>query len=504
MSRREALAFVLLVLGMLGSLVYFVHGWYAATNDGAMYILTGRSLLAGEGYSMLGQPFLIRPPAFSAMLVPILALWDGTQELFYWINLYVSLWGVAGCALFYFVVRARLGALVAFCCVLALWLNPGYQTLCNQPMSDVPGTTLLFACLLLERWTNRRPSLRNDLLLGVFIGLSAYVRSVDLLLMPAILGVRFLDRFWPAKTRVESESGPESAKHYWGRTLLLGLGTLLIMLPWNLRNAANEPTQPTDQVLLASYGGGMWHTDQGDLSSPRVSTQEILERVPKQWEKSVDTLGTRLMRVGSEGWVYPIAMFFLIALGVVFLKRRESAELFCIGSLLVIVVYFGFATRLLLPIYALALPAAAELIRDTIDLVRSKLGQPVAALGLLALAAWDFEPEFLWAEVQHEHTRLGMAATRIEAWSEPDAVLASGRAWHLGVLLKRPVYALEFTWLRHRRPEELEQLIERYGINTVVLTAWEARDRMLANQYIDERYGAAKKSDAYVSVYRVR
>ncbi len=499
MTRREGLALGGLVLGMLVSLYFFVHAWYAATNDGAMYILTARSLLRGEGYSMLGQPFLIRPPAFSVLLAPILALKDGTSELFYWINMYVSLFGVLGCTLFYFVVRARLGAMLAWCAALALWLNPGFQTLCNQPMSDVPGTALLFGCLLLERFVARNPSWRRDLLLGICIGLAAYVRSVDLLLMPAILGVRFLARIWPPKNNTACD---ESARSYWTRSLMLAAGTILVMLPWNLRNRALEPTQPVDQVLLASYGGGMWHTDKGDLSSPKVSTQDILDRIPVQWEKTRDTLGTRLMRAGSG--ITQIAGFFLLALLVIFIKRRESAELFCLGSLLVILVYFGFATRLLLPIYALALPAAAEMLCDLIGLVRKSAGKPLAAVGLLALSAADFHPHFGWQEVEQGHTRLERAKRRIQAWSEPDAVFASGRAWHLGVLLEQPVYALEFTWLRDPRPRAIEALIDRYGINTVVLTNWEARDRMLQNQYIDRKYQKTKQSDAYVSVYRVR
>jgi hypothetical protein len=47
-------------------LLWTVHPWYDATNDGSMYIATARALLAGEGYSYLGSPFLIRPPGFSA------------------------------------------------------------------------------------------------------------------------------------------------------------------------------------------------------------------------------------------------------------------------------------------------------------------------------------------------------------------------------------------------------------------------------------------------------
>ena len=92
-SRLEWLALLALTVGLLASLAWFVHPWYDPTNDGAMYILAGRSLAAGEGYSMLGEPFRIRPPGFAVMIAPILAL-RGTD--FFALNLLVSLFGVGG------------------------------------------------------------------------------------------------------------------------------------------------------------------------------------------------------------------------------------------------------------------------------------------------------------------------------------------------------------------------------------------------------------------------
>jgi hypothetical protein len=38
------------------------HPWFDPMNDAATYILVARSLAAGEGYRLLGESFVLRPP----------------------------------------------------------------------------------------------------------------------------------------------------------------------------------------------------------------------------------------------------------------------------------------------------------------------------------------------------------------------------------------------------------------------------------------------------------
>src|SRR5688572_18014003 len=170
--RHAAWASVALVLAV--SLPFSVHPWYDPTNDGSMYIATARALVAGEGYSFLGEPFRIRPPGFACVIAPVLAL-RGTD--FYALNLTVSLWGALGVLAFHFLLRPRLGAILAALVALVVWFNPGYQRLCNQVMSDVPGWTLLVACLGLAARAGRRSGAGRALALGAAIGLASLVRS---------------------------------------------------------------------------------------------------------------------------------------------------------------------------------------------------------------------------------------------------------------------------------------------------------------------------------------
>ena len=511
-SRGERISLALLALGMLASLAWSVHPWYDPTNDGAMYVLTGRAIAEGAGYSMLGQPFTIRPPGFSFLIAPILA-WAG-DDPFFALNLFVSLFGVLGCVLLYFWARERVGRALAWCLAAALWANPGYQLLCNQPMSDVPGLALLLACLLLERAADRRASWRRDLVLGLAIGAFAYVRSQIVLLAPAILAMRVVRRFLPVRRPSsdeprESAESPESVRRWASRLGVLLATVALCQVPWTMRNSAVAPPPPADQTRLYSYSSGMFHEDMGDPSSRRLSTGEILGRIPQRGGQMLSVLASRMSGHPSPSYV---GVGLLACVLVVLVRRRESAELFVLGSSALVSIYFGFAARLLLPIYALALPAAVLVVRD---LVRwcgrraglaydggARAGSLVAGLALASLIVHDFDPRQGWRDIEHEHRQLEEIVRRFDARVAPDAVLASHRPWHYAVLMRRPIYSLEFAIRRAGgRVAAAEPLIDKYGIDTVILSPVRVLHPEVL-QYFDARYGPVQGSLA--RVYRVR
>src|SRR5215831_18804377 len=70
-DRPATLALVALLFVALSSLFWLVPPWYEAgdeTNDASIYIACAKSMLAGEGYAYLGEPFTVRPPGFSALI----------------------------------------------------------------------------------------------------------------------------------------------------------------------------------------------------------------------------------------------------------------------------------------------------------------------------------------------------------------------------------------------------------------------------------------------------
>jgi hypothetical protein len=75
----------------------------------------------GEGYSLVGVPFAIRPPGFAALIAPILAL-RGTD--FFALNLFVALCGAVAVFLLFVLERPRLGTLLASFVAIAICSTP--------------------------------------------------------------------------------------------------------------------------------------------------------------------------------------------------------------------------------------------------------------------------------------------------------------------------------------------------------------------------------------------
>lgn len=509
-SRAERVGLALFALAVLASLAWFVHPWYEANSDSAMYIATARSLVDGDGYTMLGMPFRVRPPGFSLLLAPVLAL-AGTD--FAALNSLVAAFGAALAILLLVFLRARIGYLLALLVAASVWLNPGFQRMCNQVLSDVPGAALWLGCLLLERWAARLPSARREVLLGAAIGLASYVRSSSILLVPAIvlsrLIARWLDRGAP--------DDPAEKRLSWPRFAGLRLGIVAavafaVVVPWTARNAITAPPGAADQTKLYDYWTATWHRDLGDPTSPRKGVHAMLEPVPVRMQQMAAVLGSRLqgrspgaeVPIGKPPPLYPLtALLLIVCLLIVGVRRRAPADLFCIGNLVLISVYFGFAPRLLLPVYVLALPAVVEVARDLLRLVlEPRIATGIAAAGLALLMAGDLEPRRGWVALQTHHLAFVERAAAVDAMIAPDARVASRLGYNWSVYLERPVYSLHHTLQRAGRVDAVEQVIDKYGIDTVVLSPTDVNESQLV-PYFRTRYGRGTRA-ADVIVWRVR
>ncbi|HEX6883456.1 MAG TPA: hypothetical protein VF530_08755 [Planctomycetota bacterium] len=442
-------------------LAFGVHPWYDPTNDGSMYLITARALAAGEGYTYLGEPFVIRPPGFPALLAPLVAL-RGTD--FHALNLFVSATGALGVVLFHLLLRPRLGLLLATLVPLVLWFNPGHQRMANQVMSDVPGWTLLVACLLLARqpWA-RTP--RGAFGLGLALGLAALVRSANVLLVPALVayeGLQLLPR-----------AGRAGWKGALRRCAALALGALLVSVPWSVRNQLVRPPPPAEQTTLYSYSTALLHTDLGDPASPRVTASEFLGRFPRQMSKSLHSLGTRLGDGAPAPHVLAVALLLLGALLVSAVRRRAPEDLWGLAMLGVVAFYFAYAGRLMLPLFALAIPAAVELARDLLArFLGARAGLLGAALLCLAWIAVDWAPRAGWKEIEGLHEAQVRLARQVNERLPPEARLGAYRAWHHSVYLERPVHGFEPALARAGNPGErvtIARLVERHALDAILL-----------------------------------
>jgi hypothetical protein len=354
-------------------------------------------------------------------------------------------------------------------------------------MSDVPGTTLLLLCLVVERWARRAPSAGREIVLGLCIGLSAYVRSIVILLVPAIAVSRLLLR-----RQAAPEPDAPWRRFALRRLLLFAAVSALVLVPWSLRNRMHPPLD----------GVGMWHVDPKDPSSPLLSPGAILERIPLRSRQIATVLGSRMQREvrannEPEGGVgFENAAFALLLLGsslVVLVKRREPAELFVAATLAVLATYFGFGARLVLPVFVLTLPAAVEIVRDLAARVAGPRGGAIVAGGALALmVAIDFAPRRDWGEIEHDHAELVALSEAVKSAIPPDARIGAVIGAHYSVFLERPVYSLQIAARRANAFEGADRVIEKHAIDTLVLSNRTVFDQQFAG-YFRQRYGEPER-----------
>ncbi len=470
-TRAELAGLALFVVIALAALPWLVHPWYEPANDASLYIVTARSLAHGEGYSYLGQPFTVRPPGFSALLAPLLA-WRGTD--FAALNTLVSVCGIGALACLYALLRRRLGAWLTLALVVCLWLNPTWQHWSNQVLSDVPGLLACLGCLVVERWAARSPRAWRQLALGLAIGLATQVRTVNVLLVPAIALARGRDG-------ASSTASPRAAS--WKRAALMVAGVALVLLPWAVRDARSAPALPLDQNYLYSQWTNLLHVDAADPHSALRPLSEFLARLPARVNQLVSLVGSRMQERDAPALEFALGTLLLLAAGIQVARRRGALELFAVLAILPLLFFQAFLDRHVLPVYVVALALALEGLVDGLERLRVRrvIASAFAALLLAALTLADFNVHDGWDRIRQRHELLRSFADELAPRLAPGERVATYLGWHASVYLDRPVWSLMFAQQRSGAAGIDEQLA-KYAIDVVALADFLPADRELQPQ----------------------
>jgi len=500
-SMAEKLAFTLMIFILIGSLYVLVTPWYDRTNDGSTYIVTATAITLGEGYSYLGEPFTMRPPGFSWLTAFVIPDEGGTN--FASLNWMVGLFGAFCLVLFYLHQRAHLGWFLSYVLSALIWLNPGYRRLCGQVMSDVPGLAFILLSLLILRWAVKKPVWYRFITLGVTVGLSAYVRSIAILLLPAIaLAICFAQR-------------SDDERREWKRRLigvaLVVVSAWLVLLPWNLHQKERTTSAPAEQTLNHSIETALWHEDAGDPASPRLSLGQVLSRIPDNLGSAAQVVGSRMqLRIPGQDDSTPLqrggrlALALLLAAGwaAVLIRRRAAAEWFVGGAAAVIGIYFVFTDRLALPLFIFGLAATAEFARDMLQKVGGvRVATLVVGGALMALLIVDLPPLRNLEEIRARDVAFIEMMREVYPQLLEDARLAAGQGFHYSAYLSKPVYSLMHVARRGGSPA-VESLIDRHGINTVLLSPLVPPDRALMDYFL-KQYGPGTEAGP-ARIWRVR
>ncbi len=484
-SRTTLVAVGLLVAAALLSLVWLSHPYYEVKPDSSLYILTARSMLAGDGYVYMGIPVIMRPPGFSALLVPVLAVY-GTSFLA--LNVYVGLFGVLCVSLLALYLRPRFGLALALAVAVAVWLNPDFQQLCREVFSDIPAAALMFGCFLVERWARSNDSLRRHAILALLIALATYVRTVTILLLPAILISRVLmSSTVPWGSRLRSAAG---------RGALMLAVALAVLLPWSARNGAQKPEAPVEEFFLYSYSVGMFHQDPGDPASPDVSWAEVLGRASSKGPRLAGSLG-RWMQTGLPRKAdTAVGLLVLTCVGIVLFRRRRPEEFFVLGALTLLSVYFTFAHRLQLPLYLIAFPAVVEVVLELLrKLIREDRARIAAVVLVLLPAAIEFRlPDR--HEIAESHRLRLEVSSFLEQHFPPQATVAATAGRHWTVYTDRPVITLKHAQRRDGVRRVLEIIDEREVSGVIIDRDYRLAPRLLPA--LVERYEVLRDFGRFV------
>ncbi|MCC6408513.1 MAG: hypothetical protein IT453_15225 [Planctomycetes bacterium] len=527
-SARTWAVFAVLAAVLLGALPWLVNPWHPAmpgARDAAMYLACAKALVAGEGYSYLGEPFVIRPPGMSVLLAPLVAA-RGFD--FAAVNALVSVFGVAAALAVFAWSAPRVGEWVAAALALTVWWNGLFQEFCNRAMADVPGLAALFGCLLLARWAAREPSWRRELVLGLAIAASAYLRTAALLLVPALVVERLVERlrarsaresressaeanggerFAPADSRERTavanvasarstSTGPGTARRDaaderepWltfarRRLAALVLVPLLALAPWSIRDARVAPSEQVEQTRIASYAVGMWREDPSDPGSPRVSASEVLARVPERSRQILSLVGTSLASDDASIARRAFGALLLVLAAVACWRRWRAAELYLFGYTATIAIYFGFHERLALPIWVLALVGAVDTLAGFAARWPALARTGLLVAGLTTLAASGPQPHARWPQFEAQDGQYRRLCAAVAERIPADARVGAPLGWHLALYLDRPVWSLRPAWSRTRDAAKLVELVAKHRIDYVVLVPFDGVSQELYPQLV--------------------
>jgi hypothetical protein len=460
-SAARLLPWLAIVLYTIVGLTCWVDDRWHLEWDSATYLLTGKSLAAGEGYVYLGQPFFLRPPGFAWILS--LLVRDGVYD-FLVLNRLVMLWAGATVAAIYAVLRGPYGRWTALAVALLSGTCPLFVADINWVMSDFPFAALFFLSVALLDRAGERGGRWWAWALGGSVALAAsiYMRSAGILVLPAmvLLGI-----------------GRDRGVERW-RAMAPVVLVVLLVLPWGLyaRSAASDATTPSEQLLNFDYTTSVFHVDPGDPGSPLVSASGWIERVRDN--------GGRLARDVAATCVWfggPLAQLLTAAVllcGFVLAVRRRPTLLdgFAVVYALVIVTYFTYDLRLLMPLvpmiylYAfLAISASARSLGRRLAMRRPVGVACASAFVILFIANAARLPAFLRPEriavgkiTQGQYWDDTRAiAEWISEHTTEDAVILGYEAPVLSVLGGRRTYTYRYA----RAPG----LLERYAPDWVVL-----------------------------------
>ena len=324
------------LLGLLGGwyvlcVTSFVDDRWRHFVDSALYVLTAKSLAAGEGYVYQGQPFFLRPPGLSWVLSFVEPDALAPRSM----HLVIQGSAVAAVVAVMLAMRRLHGSVMGLVVALLVAVSPLTTGAFNKIFSGLPFLALLFAgaWLVMPGRDGRQVGLWRGFAGAVLLAASLWMRSIGLLILP---GLVLVDVF-----RKEGRRWQGAA---------LAAVVFVLWVPWVswASSAAAEAPRPSTQLGLFDYQSAMFHVDKRDPDSALVDPDGWMARLVENVDGITETVGVVL--VGTAEGPFPGLATLLLAAAILFTwwRRRSLLDWYALTYCIVMLLYFTFVDRLLL------------------------------------------------------------------------------------------------------------------------------------------------------------
>ncbi len=427
--------------------------------DSATYLRTAQSLAAGEGYTYQGEAYSLRPPGLAWLLSFVVDRPFDPRDCLD-VNLVIQVSAVAMLLCLCLALRRLHGTPSALLVTLMFACNPITLGGFNSVFSEFPHLALFFGgawLLLPDRETGTSVSFGRGLLGALLLGASLWFRPVALAVLPCLFLLKH---------------GKGRLRHGLGHGLLV----LVLVLPWMLhaRAVMADAPRPATQRVAFSNLNGMFHEDARDPDSPRLSADAWLERLQRNLSDVTAGLDYAFLG-GDKVWARvqeadrrqvrtaetrPAAMILagLMACCMLFscIKRGSLLDGYMLLYTVIILLWFTFVHRMLLPVLPLAMSSVVFTIEYLVARCVRLAEQPrtlATALGLLALTAlWPLHVGWSdWSAgigVDRRQRQISRVERDTAEWlrehTAPDASILHVKSTVIGLLSDRRCY----TW-RH-------------------------------------------------------
>jgi hypothetical protein len=308
-------------------------------QDDGIYVILAKSLATGEGYRYLNLPgapnathFPPGYPALLALLWKISPAFPGNVALFKFAN--AALLGIAAAAACRFAIaRLALGRVVALVTVLLFTVCAHVLVLGVTVMSEPLFLVLLFASLLCAERAVDEPSLRNVLAATIVAALLTYVRTLGVLVIPAVVLVLLARRRWRAAFTATAVAA-------------------LVMLPWQLwvRAHANE----VPGVFSGKYGDyAGWLVEAMRTDGARFVAATVRQNLRSLASLGVDYSSTGGLHPAIQHTALGVMVLLLVAGSIRLAVRAPVAASFLMSYLGVVLIWPFYPARFLAAIWPL-------------------------------------------------------------------------------------------------------------------------------------------------------